>query len=71
MGHFFDRDRQPEEVLGGGYAHAPNRPGGFFAGRWAVFCDDNAAGSIEQIVNKRVTEITTLFRQGCYFLFNY
>jgi len=47
MGHFFDRDRQPEEVLGGGYAHAPNRPGGFFAGRWAVFCDDNAAGSIE------------------------
>ena len=71
QGRFFDRDRQPEGVLGGGYAHAPNRPGGFFAGRWAVFCDDNAAGSIEQIVNKRVTEITTLFRQGCYFLFNY
>ncbi len=33
-------------VLGGRYFHLPTRPGGFFDGRWATYCDEEATNSI-------------------------
>jgi hypothetical protein len=46
-GRWFDPEREPVGVLDGIITRRPERPVGSFQGRWAAFCDEEAAGQVE------------------------
>ena len=45
-GHWYGAAGNAEGVLGGDGHPVPGARGGWFAGRWAALCDDEAAGSV-------------------------
>ncbi len=46
-GQWMNAGGTAQGVLGGEYFHLPERPGGFFSGRWATLCDRQAVDTIQ------------------------
>jgi hypothetical protein len=46
IGHWSSDGETRDGVLGGRYLNLPARPGGFYQGRWAQDCDDDAVDEI-------------------------
>jgi hypothetical protein len=47
IGHWTSDGETRDGALGGRYLHLPERPGGFYQGRWATDCDPDAVDDIE------------------------
>ena len=47
LGHWTRDGENRDGVLGGRYLSLPERPGGFYQGRWAADCDSDAVAEIE------------------------
>jgi hypothetical protein len=47
VGHWTSDGETRDGVLGGRYLNLPEREGGFYQGRWAADCDDDAVEDIE------------------------
>ena len=46
IGHWTSDGETRDGALGGRYLHLPERPGGFYQGRWATDCDPDAVDDI-------------------------